>query len=498
MNLSTQSQFASKASKLLSWGHWFTFSNILLALIISLAYLIADDAPNTLMGQLYLALNWVGHIGFLTFLCFVLTIFPLSLIFPYPRHIRGMAAIIATFGMTLLAFDAYVYVNLGYHINMSAIEQIVALFWSTLSSNPTISIFMSGCVVIFILCFELITSNHAWRHIDRLQATQYKKTLSGLFVLCFVSSHLIHIWADATVNLDITKQDNTLPLSYPTTAKSLLAKNNLIDIEQYKKAKNVELNLTASYLTPKIESQCSDINTKAEIVIFKTHELLSQFISQDTKQFAKTSHFFQLADESDNLFSLIYAIPAFYKKPIAEQRAQPAWLQSGVSASFTNLALTYLESTHDADLNITLITSSDDIPPVDKDIVTYAFALPIEASSPLVKSTLYSSDKRVAYVNSLVTMQDLLPTLFTDKFNCPKLVKQVMLGNSFYSPKSSAGVNYTQDTLIAYKKDKITYIYKDGTHQSESAQQGFLLDDKLEVPLIVESVKKLRRFIDKD
>ena len=77
MNLSSQNMFSSKAAKLLSWGHWFTFVNILLALIVSSLYLFSDPFPTTFSGQLFLLLNWVGHISFLTFICFVLTIFPL-------------------------------------------------------------------------------------------------------------------------------------------------------------------------------------------------------------------------------------------------------------------------------------------------------------------------------------------------------------------------------------------------------------------------------------
>ena len=55
--------------------------------------------------------TWLSHTSFIAFLAFVLTVFPLSLIFPYPRHIRGMAAVIATVGASLLTLDAYVYVD---------------------------------------------------------------------------------------------------------------------------------------------------------------------------------------------------------------------------------------------------------------------------------------------------------------------------------------------------------------------------------------------------
>ena len=125
MNLSQQSQFSSKVSQLLSWGHWFTFANIGLLLFISLSYLFADSAPTTFVGYLYMFVTWLSHTSFITFIAFVLTIFPLSLVFPYPRHIRGMAAVFATFGASLLTLDAYVYFNLGHYLNSSALPEIV-------------------------------------------------------------------------------------------------------------------------------------------------------------------------------------------------------------------------------------------------------------------------------------------------------------------------------------------------------------------------------------
>jgi putative membrane protein insertion efficiency factor len=223
MNLSQHNQFSSKASQLLSWGHWFTFANIGLALLISLSYLFADSPPTSFMGITYMLVTWLSHTSFIAFLAFVLTVFPLSLVFPYPRHIRGMAAVIATCGASLLTLDAYVYVNLGYHLNPSALPEIISLLWNRLTTSPALTTFLAGGIVLLILGFQLVVSNYTWHHLARLKQFKFARYAISFLVVCFAFSHSIHIWADANLKFDITKQDNVLPLSYPTTAKSLLA-----------------------------------------------------------------------------------------------------------------------------------------------------------------------------------------------------------------------------------------------------------------------------------
>ena len=167
MNLSQHNQFSSKASQLLSWGHWFTFANIGLALFISLSFLFADSPPTSFMGITYMLVTWLSHTSFIAFLAFVLTVFPLSLVFPYPRHIRGMAAVIATLGASILTLDAYVYVNLGYHLSSSALPEIISLLWHRLTSSPALTTLLAGGIVLLILGFQLVVSNYTWQHLAR-------------------------------------------------------------------------------------------------------------------------------------------------------------------------------------------------------------------------------------------------------------------------------------------------------------------------------------------
>jgi hypothetical protein len=495
MNLSAQSPFSSKASQLLSWGHWFTFANICLALVISLAYLFADTSPDTTMGSIYMILTWLGHVGFITFLGFVLTIFPLSLVFPYPRHIRGMAAILATFGASLMAFDAYVFYNLGYHLSTSALPQIISLVWNTISASPIIATFSAGTLVLTVLSFELIISNYTWKHLNNLKKLTFGKIFTGILLTSFALSHTIHIWADANFKFDITKQDNILPLSYPTTAKSLLAKNNLLDLELYKQVKTKQLATTnAAYLLPKNVKQCPEkLLPLTDILIFENDAQLARFLQTQTKPLSKVDLFLQPTSHEDSVFNLIYGLPAFYKKPILSQETVPAWLtKQGINVSgFEDYE--FIPKDENAAMRIIAANSDTNVRNEAKHVI--AFALASEQKIPITVSSVYINDASLADNADLLQPMDLLATVLGQYWSCETLIKQTLIGRNIYQNHDDSGINYTQGVFVAYKKDKITLIEADGSYKNISAAQGFLLDNNFDVPFLVESIKELKRFI---
>lgn len=486
MNLSSQQAFSSKAAKLLSWGHWFTFANILFALLVSSLYLVSDPMPMTFSGKMFLLLNWLGHISFLTFLCFVLTIFPLSLIFPYPRHIRGMAAVIATFTMSLLALDAYVYFQLGYHLSPQVFEQIVSLISDTISTNPSLSLIIAGGIIIVILFFELVASNFTWRHLTELRQKPFRRYISPIFISAFVASHLLHIWADANVKLDITKQDNVLPLSYPTTAKSLLARYQLVDLDEYNKAQKVTFaNDKVTYVASNEPLQCNTTSAQAIVLVFDDHALLAQYLSD--KSLNTTENFYQPADPRESLFNLVYGIPSYYQKVIRAQGVLPAW-SNKVNASFINLPRLAEDDT--ANLTVNYVKSESELAQINSLEAEFAFALADNEDNAWSKSTLYMAEDIAPL--GIITPQDIITSILANKFSCQN-VQQFTLGNNLYN-ENDTGVNISGNTLLIYKKDKLTILTSDGKHETVSAQQGFAIDSNLEVPFLVESLKKLKQF----
>jgi hypothetical protein len=221
---------AERPFNLLAWGHWFTFANLLLAMLFSFFYITAEPLPTTFFGWLYLLVSWVGHFAFLSLSGFLLLVFPIITLFPYFKHIRGISAILAALVQLLLFLDVLAFRGLGYHLSATSFQQLSEV------EDVYVSLFGNGywlltlAVFGFILAFEFVASNFTWKRVQVLQQFRYKNQLATGLVVTFFLSHAIHIWADATLNSDIAKQSSMFPASYPMTAKTLLARYELIDL----------------------------------------------------------------------------------------------------------------------------------------------------------------------------------------------------------------------------------------------------------------------------
>ena len=77
------------------------------------------------------------------------------------------------------------------------------------------------------------------------------------------ASHAMHVWADANLYQPIVQQDNMFPLSYPATAKTLMARYSLLDIENYQQRKALQFNKTMKgIIYPAEPVYCSVDSTK--------------------------------------------------------------------------------------------------------------------------------------------------------------------------------------------------------------------------------------------
>ncbi len=329
--------YSKKLLHLISWSHWFTFFNILAAIALSSYYLFSEAAPTTLFGQVYLVTTWVSHIAFLTFMSFVLVLFPLTLILPHTKFIRTSGSIIFTIGLLLLVLDGFIYSRLGYHLNASSSAQIISLIQEIAKENNLLYTFI-GALAIVILGFEFVVSNYAWKHLKQLQKTIFARFVIFGLVLSFFFSHVSHIWADANLDYDILRQDTVLPLSYPATAKTLLTKYGLFNIEDYIERKNSPLSFSHAIPTyPTIEpGLCLSENknkapTNSTFLILTEQQVsipqLNQFINRAS---ATTLHLTNNIDtglNDDAWFNLLYSLPSIYQDDILKQGIKPLLFQ---------------------------------------------------------------------------------------------------------------------------------------------------------------------------
>ncbi|MCP4322511.1 MAG: DUF3413 domain-containing protein [Alteromonadales bacterium] len=326
--------YSKKLLHLISWSHWFTFFNILAAIGLSSYYLFSESAPETFLGQAYLVTTWVSHIAFLTFMSFVLVLFPLTLILPNTKFIRTSGSIIFTIGLLLLILDGFIYSRLGYHINASSSAQIIGLI-KDIAKEKTLFYTVSGALAIIILGFEFVVSNYAWKHLKQLQKTIFARFVIGTLVTSFFFSHFTHIWADANLDYDILRQDTVLPLSYPATAKTLLTKYGLFNIEDYIERKTSPLSFSAAIpVYPTLINQClTGISEPANSVVVVLNEQqvspaqLNQFIRRASANSLHLTNNIDTGLKDEAWFNLLYSLPSIYQEDILKQSIKPMLFQ---------------------------------------------------------------------------------------------------------------------------------------------------------------------------
>lgn len=317
-------------SRLISWGHWFTFFNILLALAIALRYIFATPWPDTGLGIAYLLVSWIGHFGFIGFLIFLLTLFPLSFLIRNQRWLRLCAVFIATAVMTLLLIDTQIYKEFKFHINPVIWEILFRQAQS--KSDLNWSLLFVGVPLFF--CAELLLSYYGWKMQFRRRPKQLGKRLAGLFVICFLLNHLTHIWADANLYTPITEQKANFPLSYPMTARSFLAKHGWLDMEAYKQAqeKMPDISTRQSVRYPRTPLEVSVPQHHYNLLLVMVRGLRADQLNNiDMPNLARYASLHQsftnhLAGDNQtvtSLFSLFYGLPGQYQPLFAHERVPP-------------------------------------------------------------------------------------------------------------------------------------------------------------------------------
>lgn len=301
-------------TQLVNWGHWFALLNIVIAITIAAIYILNSPAPGTPLGTLYLFTNWFSHIGFLTFFGFVILILPLCYWIANARLVKICASVTAALALALLAFDALLYNKYGVHLSFSSANLIRD------EAQTALAVFgwqqWGFFLLLFVvwLSFQLIVANALWQRIERLQKRKLGLPITSFFVTCFVASHALHIWADANLYQPIVRQDDMFPLSYPAKAKTLLAKYNLLDIEDYQQRKELQFNQNVTGITyPSEAIYCPvDAVNKVAILIVVDGDLPSSVAG-----LMRVENNYGVNSSNDNaISSVIYGLPELYHQAL--------------------------------------------------------------------------------------------------------------------------------------------------------------------------------------
>ncbi|MCS6112889.1 DUF3413 domain-containing protein [Shewanella baltica] len=334
-----------RVSRLINWGHWFAFFNGILAMIVGGRYLGSVGYPETWYGWVYLSVSTIGQFSFLAFIAYLICLFPLTLILPYSKILRGVAAVIATLSLCILLYDTIVYADYGMHLSPFAFD----LAWADLNA------LLHGTSYIVtplaIIAIELTAANFLWKRIEKIQKLNLGNKVITLVGICFVSSHLIHIWADAADITEITRFDDTYPLSYPATARSFMESHGIDGSSQ-----GDDLNHNTSVLNYPEQPLTCQADTKINVLMITIDSLRADMVDGKSMPFLQqftennqsfTQHFSGGNQFRTGMFSLLYGLQGSYgdarifnsTSPLMTRSFQQAGYELGLFLPETNLNL---------------------------------------------------------------------------------------------------------------------------------------------------------------
>lgn len=331
----TGNKFHDKVSRLISWGHWFTFFNIIIVSLIGLRYIAYSGMADSVVGVIYQFISLIGHFSFLCAAVFMLILFPLAFLIPFPRLYRIIAIFISTIAITFLIIDTQIFKIYNFHLN--------PLIWHFLQSPSqveqiyTINLHYISIPIIFMI--ELFISYIVWKKCRKLQAKRIGKPIAVVLFSAFIITHLAYIWADAKQYRPITQQKSTYPLSYPMTARTFLKNQGWLSDNklherinrQSHEVKN-ELRYPISPLTFQIEQP----EKPAENILLVTVEALraDMLNEQNMPKLYQLSqqglnfknHYSGASNRAQGIFSLFYALPNTYWSDITLNYIPPVLL----------------------------------------------------------------------------------------------------------------------------------------------------------------------------
>lgn len=546
--------YSKRLLQLVSWSHWFTFFNIIAAILLSSIYVFNEAMPETLLGQTYLVTTWLSHMAFLTFMSFVLILFPITILFPRTRFIRVVASIIFTAELLLLLLDAFIYSRLGYHLNISSSAPILELITNEIQQNSRIFWFVSLVLWLVILSFELLASNYAWKHLKELQKTIFARFIVVPLVVFFFFSHIVHIWADANLEYDVLRQDTVLPLSYPSTAKTLLTKYGMFDEVDYIARRTSPLAFTdVMPKYPTYQGQCpNDSALKQSVFMVLTDDTLTSQQLEKIKQRVKRGKL-SLDNHIDNAlpkdawFNLFYSLPSIYKTDVLAQNTQPLLLQiiekKNLAKSFTVIGekANASNETELSNLITTLFPESNKLNDISSLIFadklnsrapglhvfyfkgqnSYQFELFLDAlmsaqnkkqqkdilwvssignqttdtSLSIKPALLILPESKNKSVNKLTSHMDMQPTLIKRWLDCDIDVKHYSNGVDIKRLKKDRIIaNTMDDGVVVFNKDKSMFVDQNGNFQSYSIQLAAPITAKADFPLMIDGVNFIKQF----
>ncbi|MBO6009254.1 MAG: DUF3413 domain-containing protein, partial [Ruminobacter sp.] len=331
INYSSFFTYKDEVSRSISWGHWFVLLNIFLALLIGCTYLYNAPSPSTQLGTAYLFISWLGHFSFLVFVIYILIFFPLTFLCRSTRTYKIVSIVLATVFMVILLIDVKLYQAIKIHLSVP----MLGIFFTQEGFSTGLNynfLYIATPVIAFI---EYLFSKFAWRNHYLHKYQRITVFFTTVFILSFLATHIMHIWANAYRYVPITQQKSIFPAYYPMTANTFLKEHGLLAYSGDSEGTQIER--PASKTSRKLKYPLNAMKVipsenPYNVILITIDGLdyghMTEDYTPNLDVFAKTHDSYiknYLGDNRDSTanFEMMYGIPAEYMKTAMNEKTPP-------------------------------------------------------------------------------------------------------------------------------------------------------------------------------
>lgn len=318
--------YKEQVSRSIAWGHYFIFVNIILACLIGFTYVYAAPPTSSLISFFYLIITWLGHMSFLTVVCYLVIFFPLAFMGHF-RYYRVLCVLIAVILHTILLFDIKIYLLVKIHLGLPSLNLIVRELDFDTGLNYNFLLVAVPLIFAIECGFAKLTTHSLYR----LHHVRLVRSILVVLGACFITSHVLHIWADATHYERITLLRSTFPAHYPMTARSFLRSHGWMN-EQHQRLDVVSNSEFIKYPLATIEFDSEGGRNAPNILCISLNGLSFSDITAETsphlyafeQQVANyTEHYLPYRQELDNTFATSYGLPLQYQHALLNSQTPP-------------------------------------------------------------------------------------------------------------------------------------------------------------------------------
>ena len=351
MNNSTITYFFSSKYQLIKWSFLFFSANILLVWLISINYilqispsaLVSHEITNQILTWLFLLSAFIGHLGLLVLLPWLLIIFPLTLFLPKKYIIIPLSIILSAGINFLFIIDSIVFSQYHFHLNGIVLSMVMSAHAHQIFDITWFEWVLSSLLISGLLVIEIALANYIWHKILQKFNCHYAVKFVSFITICLLTSYCLLVLAQGYPNLAINRQTLALPL-YPHMANKLMHdKSAIILTETLHYNYSLPATKNKKLIYPLHPLVCQPKHNPLNIVLIVIdswrHDMLNTQVTPNITKFASkawqfNNHFSGGNGTKPGIFSLFYGLPATYWDATIQQKQGPVFINTLIKQNY--------------------------------------------------------------------------------------------------------------------------------------------------------------------